>query len=462
MIAIRRTSLIIPLLTAALALSGCSTVGKLNPFKKDKASETASEGTRITLVGSDQTVAVADALKGADFFLPEPQGPAEWPLPGGAPEQANGNADAAPDLSVVWKHGFGKGSKRGEHVTAPPIVAAGRVYVMDGAATVSAFDARSGSEVWRTNVRPSGHRRDKEAFGGGLAFEGGKVYVSSGYRVVAQLDANTGAIGWSTATEQPVHAAPTVSAGRVLVVSIDNTLLTFDTATGAPGWNYQALSEPARILAASSPAVSGDTVVASFSSGELVALRTTNGTDLWNEALSRASRTNALSEIRDIPGRPVIYQGDVFAVSHSGVMAATDLRTGQTRWSLPVTGISTPVPAGDVVYVVSKSGQVICAARETGQVYWIRDLNEGVKGKKVGGFLGIGAKRVLKPLWSSLLLANGRLLTASSEGEMAVLNAKTGEVQRKFKLSGDVLLGPIAAGGMVYVVTDEAQLIALR
>jgi outer membrane protein assembly factor BamB len=112
--------------------------------------------------------------------------------------------------------------------------------------------------------------------------------------------------------------------------------------------------------------------------------------------------------------------------------------------------------------VVSKSGQVICAARETGQVYWIRDLNEGVKGKKVGGFLGIGAKRVLKPLWSSLLLANGRLLTASSEGEMAVLNAKTGEVQRKFKLSGDVLLGPIAAGGMVYVVTDEAQLIALR
>jgi outer membrane protein assembly factor BamB len=39
----------------------------------------------------------------------------------------------------------------------------------------------------------------------------------------------------------------------VFVVSTDNELLTFDAATGAPGWTYQALSEPARILGASSP-----------------------------------------------------------------------------------------------------------------------------------------------------------------------------------------------------------------
>src|SRR6185436_6748112 len=143
-------------------------------------------------------------------------------------------------------------------------------------------------------------------------------------------------------------------------------LLSFDAATGGPSWTYRALAESARILAASSPAVSGDTIVAAFGSGELVALRTNNGNDLWNEALSRASRTSALSEIRDIPGRPVIYSGDVFAVSHSGVFSATDLRTGQARWSLPVIGITSPWPAGDVVFVMSKNGELICASRESG------------------------------------------------------------------------------------------------
>ena len=458
----RRHRLIAALLLVAVATSGCSTLGKLNPFKGKGDKEVAGAGPRISIVAADQTLTPAEALKGGDFFLPAPAPAESWPLPGRTPEQSPDHVDAAPNLQVAWRKGIGAGSSRGKHVTAPPVAADGKVFVMDGEALVSAYDARSGSQLWKTNLRPSENKRDREAFGGGLAYADGKLYVSSGYRLVAQLDARTGDVGWRTRTEQPVHAAPTVAGGRVMVVAIDNTLLTFDAATGAPGWTYQALSESARILGASSPAVSGDTVVASFGSGELVALRVANGNDLWSEALSRASRTSALSEIRDIPGRPVIYQGDVYAVSHSGVFSATDLRTGQARWSLPVVGVTTPLPAGDVVYVVAKDGKVICAARETGLIYWIRDLNEGRKFGKTGGFLGLGGKRVIKPLWSSPLLANNRLLVAGSTGELMSLNAKTGAVERTVKLGDPTLIGPIAMGGMVYVVTDKADLIALR
>jgi outer membrane protein assembly factor BamB len=238
--------------------------------------------------------------------------------------------------------------------------------------------------------------------------------------------------------------------------------LTFDAATGAPGWTYQALSESARILAASSPAVSGDTVVASFGSGELVALRVANGNDLWDEALSRASRTSSLSEIRDIPGRPVIYRGDVYAVSHSGVFAATDLRTGQARWTLPVVGIGSPLPAGDVVYVVSKTGQVICASRETGQIFWIHDLNQGYVAKRRGGFFGLGGSKVQRPIWSGPLLSNNRLLMVGTSGQLVALNAKTGAVEKRVELGRPALIGPVAAGDTVYVVTDDAELIAFR
>jgi outer membrane protein assembly factor BamB len=193
-----------------------------------------------------------------------------------------------------------------------------------------------------------------------------------------------------------------------------------------------------------------------------VALRTANGNDLWNEALSRASRTSALSEIRDIAGRPVIYNGDVFAVSHSGVFAATDLRTGQSRWTLPVVGITSPLPEGDVVYVVSKAGELICASRESGQIYWMRDLNAGFKGKKKGGLWGIGGKAPLKPTWSSPILANNRLILVGSAGQLASVDAKTGVIQRRVDLGASALLAPIAAGNMIYVVTENAQLIALR
>jgi outer membrane protein assembly factor BamB len=228
---------------------------------------------------------------------------------------------------------------------------------------------------------------------------------------VAALDAATGAVVWRTPVQAPIHGAPTVAGGRVFVVTTDNEIISLDAATGAVSWTHQALVEPARFAIASSPAVSGDVVVAPFSSGELIALRAQNGNELWNDVLSRSSRNNALSEIRDIAGRPAIYRGDVFATSHSGVFSATDLRTGQRRWTVPLTGLTTPWPAGD---------------------------------------------------WSGPLLASNRLVLVNTEGEAVAADARTGAVQRTLRLGSPAFITPIAAGGMIYVVTEQGELVAIR
>jgi outer membrane protein assembly factor BamB len=459
----RRPLIAAALLAAALGASSCSTVSRINPFHgKEKPSELAGEGQRISIIPADQRLEPAAALKGVDFALPPVTPIAAWPLPGGTPEQYVGNVDAAPTLTVAWRKSFGQGTKRGRYVTAPPVAADGKVFLMDADGRVVAVEAASGRELWRTSTNPGDNKRDKLGFGGGVAYADGKIYASSGFRDVMQLDAKTGALGWRAKTGEPIHGAPTVVNGRVYAVALDNTLLSFNAATGAPGWTYQALVESARILAASSPAISGDTVVAAFGSGELVALRAENGNDLWNEALSRASRTSALSEIRDIPGRPVIYGGDVFAISHSGVFAATDLRTGEARWSLPVVGVTTPLPAADVVYAVSKEGQVICASRENGQIYWIKNLNEGFKAKKKGGVFGLGGQKMNRPIWSGPLLARDRLLMVGQTGELVALNAKTGEVIKRLEIKGASTIAPIAMGDTVYVVTQDADLVAIR
>ena len=435
------------LAVAAIGLGGC--IHWKNPFASNSHSKYTGKGERIPVMALDDLLRPADALKGVGFYLPDPAPIADWPLPGGTPEQSVENAAAGHELHGRLAGQVRRPSARSTHVTAPPVAAGGRIYVMDGGAKVTAYDATSGREVWRvdTAVRT---RRNKEAWGGGLAYDNGKLIVSSGYRFVAALDAGTGKKIWETRTEAPVHAAPTVSGGRVFVESVDDDLMTFDEATGAAGWTYQALVEPARILEATSPAVTADEVVASFASGELVALQTSNGNGLWTAVLSKSNRNSALSEIRDIPGRPVVYKGDVFAVSHSGLLAAIDLRTGETRWTLPVTSITTPWPVGDVVYVTDTSGNVICIARESGQVYWVVNLNKGVKKPKD------------RADWSGPTLASNRLVLVSSKGQAVALDPKTGALIKSLKIGDDALMNPIAAGPNLYVATQNADLIAIR
>ena len=227
----RRTSRVLVAIAvvglAAAALGGCAGIN--NPFGGAKSTSKASPGERISLLELNDQLKVSDSLKGQDFFLPAPQPMAEWPLPGGTPEQSVENVAAAPDFEIAWRRSFGDASNRRRHVTAPPIMAEGKVFVMDAMADVSAHDALSGAQIWRVNLMPKS-KRDREAFGGGLAYDGGKVYATSGFRVVAAIDAKTGHVDWVTHTEAPIHDAPTVSAGRVFAVDVDDQLMSFLTA----------------------------------------------------------------------------------------------------------------------------------------------------------------------------------------------------------------------------------------
>jgi len=471
-------------LAALTAVGGCSVIQKIPAFQQaPELSYQAPGSLRLPLNGGEGSIAVADALKGKDFVIPPPTPITAWQLPGGTPEQSIEHVTAAADFRVAWKRNIGRGSSKTEFITAPPIAVGGRIFVMDAAARVSALNAANGAFLWTIDMTPQGgggrfesyipdikfpfmkggNYKDYHTYGGGLAYDQGKVFVTSGFRFVAALDANTGTQVWRTPVNIPIHAAPNASGGRLYAVNINNELVSFNQTTGTSGWQYNALQEPARLLQASSPAVSGDAVIASFSSGEVSAVQAANGAELWTGNLIHSSRTTALSEIRDISARPIVFKGDVLVGGHSGSFGAIDLRTGALRWQLPITTTESAWAAGDVVYVVTKDGKVVCIQRATGQIYWIHQLNnDGGPNTERSGFLGLGNNVNSRVYWSGVILASNRLITVSTSGFAKALDPKTGADIGTLKLGGTALLTPIAVGDYVYVLLDNGKLVAIR
>ncbi len=446
---------------AALSVAACGTVSNLLPFslgRSPDAGAVASQGERLSVLEFDQALVPSPALAGRDFFLPGPQAAVSWPSPGGNAENAVEHVIAGGDFTIAWRRNIGAGSARTRQVMAPAVAENGRIFALDAEHTVSALDAQSGSVIWRASVKPEG--RESGGFGGGVALGGGKVFVSSGYRTMTAFDQTSGAMLWQTAVDVPIHGAPTVAGSRVYAIDLDNQVLAFDVNTGSVAWSYRGIAEPARIMRASSPGITGDTVIAPMSSGEVFAFRAATGQPVWQEELSRTTRTSALSEIRDIAGRPVISRGFVYAVSHSGVLASMDIRTGQPRWQVPVAAVNAPLPVGDVIYIVSKSGELSVLNRETGQVYWTRDLNVG-RVRQEGGFLGF-FDRTVRPTWSGPLLASNRLVLTNSDGELVGLNPKTGEVISTLRLGAPSYVAPTAFNGAILVVTDRGEVISVR
>jgi outer membrane protein assembly factor BamB len=331
------------------------------------------------------------------------------------------------------------------------VVADGKVFAKDAESTVSAYNADTGQRLWSVTLKPE-KARDADEFGGGLAYYGGRLFVTTGFAAVFSLDATDGKEIWRSAVSAPVRGAPLVFGDRVFAISIDNKLHALAAVDGSDLWSFSGLQEVSGYVGGNSPAGSGEFIVAPFTSGELVSLRLDSGRTVWNELLVGPRReARAFGNLADIRGRPVIDRGVVLAMGSAGTLAAIDLNSGQRLWERPIGGSQTPWAAGRFVFVLSSTADVVCLERNTGKVKWVTPLTQYSD-----------EKRHHPILWGGPVLAGDRLLVAGSTGELLALSPYSGEVIGKINVGSPMRLAPVVANRVIYVLTDNGRLIALR
>jgi outer membrane protein assembly factor BamB len=459
------------LLVAAVALTagGCGitdTMGKW--FSSPHKSKI--RGERISIMASDESVKPDPTLKDIAVELPAPYKNTEWAQPGGYASNAMHHLEANGPLQVIWEADAGAGSKDRSRLTASPIVAAGKIYVLDAKARVYAFNAQNGEEAWHVSVAPPGDRdlvsmltlgvfgEDKrvdasKGFGGGIAYDGGKLYATTGFGDVVALDAASGKELWRKNFGVPIANAPVINGGRLFVASIDNHMHALAASNGRELWDQQGISENAGILVSTSAAVAGEFVIAPYSSGEVYALRVQNGRPAWNDIITRSKGITALSEINDIAGRPVVDRDLVFAISHSGIMAAIQLDKGDRQWQREIGGIQTPWVAGDYVYVITLQNQLMCLTRKEGRVKWIHQLPRWTDPED----------NTSDPIvWSGPVLVSDKLIVVSSDGYAQAISPYTGKFMARVEIPEAAYIAPVVANDTLYILTNDANLVALK
>ena len=449
-VAARKSGTLLRVAMVALAfgtLAGCDSVTGMFT-SEDK---TVLPGKRLSVMELGSTLEVDPAIADELVILPQPYVNPDWPQPGGSPDNANYHLVAPGPLDRLWSVDAGAGSDRVAQLTASPVIADGKIFVLDAESTVRAFDRKTGKRLWETDLVPEGEDAD-EGRGGGVAFDNGKIFVVTGFGTGHGLDAASGAIVWTQTLGEPFRAAPTANGGRVFAVTADNQTIAFAQETGEVLWRHRGIVESAGILSSPSPAVAGSVVISPYSSGELVALRVANGTPVWSDSLNRTGRLTSLSELNDIAGRPVIDRDRVFAISHSGRMVSIDLRTGERAWTRDIGGVQTPWVAGDYLYLITNSEELVAISRRDGRIRWITPMPRWEDPED----------REDPIVWSGPVLVSDRLILVSSTGDATSVSPYTGEILGRIDLPDDVLIAPVVADETLYILTDSASLIALK
>jgi outer membrane protein assembly factor BamB len=416
----------------------------------DKIGSTV-KGTRIAVMDQAKTITADPGAQSVKPNLPGVTANRNWPQAGYDSVHVMPNADVVSHPKEVWSASIGEGSDSDFKLLARPVANNGIVFTMDAQGLVRAFDAKTGNRKWEFDTTPED--RDGNTIGGGVGADGNVVYATTGFGEVLALNAETGKVIWRKMLMNPIRAAPTIAENCVYVVSINNRLTALNVTNGEELWHHDGITENATLMGASNPAVTGDSVVVAYSSGEIYNLRTENGRSSWIYALTNATQVGALPAIADIRGLPVIDHDRVFAVSHAGRMAAIEHRTGDRVWEADVGSINTPVVAGDAVFVLSNEGQIVAMSRESGRILWVHELQH----------LSDPDDKDSDPVfWTGPVLGGGRLWLTNSLGQLASLSPDDGKAGDVIDIGEPVYISPVIAGSMMYVVRDDGRIVALR
>ncbi len=233
---------------------------------------------------------------------------------------------------------------------------------------------------------------------------------------------------------------------------MDNQIHALDATTGRKLWTHSGIAEGAGLYGGASPVSTGNVLIAALSSGELFALRVDNGRVLWSDSLAGIQKSDAVSALPDVRGYPVIDRGQVIAASHASRLVDIDLRSGARIWEQGFGSYNSPWVAGDFLFMVTVDAQLLCVSRRDGRVRWVTQLQHWEK-----------EKEKKDPItWVGPILAGGRLFAANSLGKAVIAVPETGEVESQISLPGPVSVLPVVANGTVFVLTDDANLVALR
>lgn len=425
------------LMAAALLLGGCGLFDD----------EEILEGERIRL--RTEAPAAPGAFGGA--ALPQPQEIADWTQTNGAPSHNSGHLAGPASPAPAWSADIGAGNSSDSAITGAPIVVGGVVFAMDAAAEVSALDASSGAERWRTGLSPE-RESGREGFGGGLAFDGGRLFAATGFGEVVALDPASGEVAWRTSLGAPVRAAPAAAGGLIVAVTRDNRGFGLSAQTGEIIWRVPSVTSDAGVLGGASPALAGAFAFLPFASGELVAVDARSGRRLWSAVLSGGRRGLARAAISDVTGDPVVVGPLVVAANQAGRMVAIDARSGQRVWTRSI-GAQGPIwAAGDTIFVTTDDSKLMRLSARDGTTIWETELPA----------FGDPEDRDDPISYSGPVLVEGRVLITSSEGELISFDGVSGEELGRTDLAGGSVTGPVVSGRTVFVLTDRGTLQALR
>ncbi|HHF7375721.1 outer membrane protein assembly factor BamB [Legionella bozemanae] len=330
-----------------------------------------------------------------------------------------------------WTVAAGKSSKNKEYLRLKPVVQGGVIYTADASGLVRAINKHNGQVKWTTVL--------KHGLVSGPAVASGYIAVGTNNSSLVVLNKSNGNKLWQKKVTGEILSPPAILGGKVIVKTIDGKVYAFNTADGKQIWMTEHGSPSLILKASSSPIAMGNLVLIGFSDGKLDALDVKTGRVMWQRSIAYASGPSDVERLVDIDADPIVENNVVYLASYQGYIGALSLSDGQFIWRKPGSVYKNMILSGNTLYVTDSHDVIWSIDKHNGQINWKQT--------------GLKARVLTEPA-----LIKNDLVVGDKTGYLHFIDAQTGEIIARSKVSAGVSISPSVVGRKLFVLTDNGML----
>jgi len=337
-----------------------------------------------------------------------------------------GNLDATGPTNGVTTY-WRRTPHRYDH--SQPVVADDRAYLSFGGKLVR-LDRATGQRQWITDIGHDGSSTP--------AVYDGTVYVTvwnggeNEDRGLAAVDADSGGITWRALTGTDINSSPAVTEDGVFVGGgLGTTSVAAFDHDGTERWRH-TLGEYA-----STPAVTGETVVYGAGTAQVVSYDAVSGRQLWQ--FDTDGETTAA---------PTVAGNRVVVGTQAGTLYSLDLQDGSKDWSIDLPGSVRRSVAMAENRIIVPTGEGLIAVDTAGNRDWTVDTSTRATEPVIAGDgVYFGDRRILR----ALSLTDGTEWWSFETRNRSFSDFGLGGIQR----------APAITNGIVIVATQAGDVYAL-
>ncbi len=303
-------------------------------------------------------------------------------------------------------------------------VSGSTVFVAGSDGSVAALDARTGGDLWRTNVG--------SPIAAGVGSDGRIAAVVTRSNDLVALQ--EGREIWRQKLNAQVYTAPFVAGGRVFVLAADRSVNAFDGQTGKKLWAQQRPNEPLVLRQSGVILAVGDTLVVGLA-GRLAGMNPSSGSIRWEAPIASPRGINDVERLVDLVGR-VSRDGDIVcARAFQASVGCVNTARGNLLWTRAANG-SQGIHGDDrFLFGTESDGVVFAWQRTDGERAWTTDV--------------LRYRQLTAPLVVGRSIAIGDLA-----GFVHLLSRQDGSVLNRLTTDGSAIAAaPVLVGNILIAVT---------